>query len=152
MTASLHRRLASARRICASYCAQRHNRHCACIVKNFTLHNLSKKPTNILTFPKNCEWKTCKYHQTCPGPVHIFINCLPWILFFNITLRYTHFNAPNLTAFTHYLFWSPPNVSTLSQWGGGGLCASMNLQTMPVELHIPGRASQARQAVTEKPD
>jgi len=36
--------------------------------------------------------------------------------------------------------------------GGGGFVASMNLQTMPVELHIPGRASQARQAVTEKPD
>jgi hypothetical protein len=34
----------------------------------------------------------------------------------------------------------------------GGLRASMTLQAMPAETYVPGRASQAGQALREKPD
>jgi hypothetical protein len=96
MTASLHRRPTPTRTICASYCAQRHNRHCACIVKNFTPHNLSKKPTDIQTFPKKCEWKTWKYHHICPDPVHILITAFPGFYFqCYLTLHTFQYSQPN---------------------------------------------------------
>lgn len=108
MTNSLHRTPAPARTICTSYCAQRHNRHCACIVKNFTPYNLSKTPTNIQTFPKKCEWKTWKYHHICPDSVHILITAFPGFYFQHyLTLHTFQCSQPNslksITCFFDYV-------------------------------------------------
>jgi hypothetical protein len=45
---------------------------------------------------------------------------------------------------------SLPQMSTPCRGGGGGLGTSITLRAMPAGTYVPGRASQAGQAVRQK--